>query len=131
MHDQKEIQIGKFGKMQNNTDASGYIAFLDMIENLPQAKRLRQFTYNKLNNVSGAAAINVGCESICQLSMPLAERAAHKCESPRRSSTRHNNNVVPSAKIVAPGLKTLLTRYGQSAAVRMGLCLDRVKRFGE
>src|SRR5580765_5833624 len=53
--------------------------------------------------------------------MPFAERAAHRCEKPRRSSTRHNNSVVPSRSRVAAGLKTACAGYGQSLAERIGL----------
>ena len=67
------------------------------------------------------AAISVGSGSIFHPPIPSAERAAHRCESPRRSSTRHNNSVVPSSSSVAAGLKTLLMRYGQSWLVKIGL----------
>ena len=63
---------------------------------------------------------SVGSASMTQPSTPLAERAAHRCEWPRRSSTRQSRSVVPSARRVAPALKTVWTGYGQSAAVRMG-----------
>src|SRR5208283_2328528 len=45
----------------------------------------------------------------------------HRCDNPRRSSTRHNSKVVPSDSKVAPALKTLLIEYGQSLLVRIGL----------
>ena len=51
----------------------------------------------------------------------LQERAAQRCDKPRRSSTRHSSRVVPSGSKVAPALKTLLMEYGQSLRVRMGL----------
>src|SRR5579859_7735713 len=53
--------------------------------------------------------------------MPFSERATHKCEMPRRSSTRQSSNVEPSGKRVAPALKILLTEYGQSFPVKIGL----------
>src|ERR1700691_726745 len=65
--------------------------------------------------------INVGSLSICQPSTPFAERAAQRCDNPRRSSTRHSSKVVPSASKVAPALNTLLMEYGQSLLVRIGL----------
>jgi hypothetical protein len=52
---------------------------------------------------------SVGWWSISQPSMPLAERAAHRCEWPRRSSTRTSSSVVPSGSSVAPGLNTVFT----------------------
>src|ERR1700736_4324332 len=65
--------------------------------------------------------IKVGLLSISHPSTPFTERAAHKCDNPRRSSTRQSNNVEPSASRVAPGLNTLLIEYGQSLLVRIGL----------
>src|SRR5690348_1566603 len=53
--------------------------------------------------------------------MPFTERAEHKWESPRRSSTRHNRRVDPFGSSVAPALNTLFIEYGQSLLVRMGL----------
>src|SRR5205823_40941 len=61
-------------------------------------------------------AINVGSLSISQPSAPFRERAAQRCEMPRRSSTRHSNRVEPSDNNVAPALKTLLIEYGQALA---------------
>ena len=49
----------------------------------------------------------VGWGSICQPSTPLADRAAHRWEWPRLSSTRHSSRVVPSGSSVAAGLKTV------------------------
>lgn len=63
----------------------------------------------------------VGSRSICQSSTPFTDRAAHRCESPRRSSTRQSSSVEPSGRSVAPALKTLLMEYGQSFPVKMGL----------
>src|SRR5277367_6964760 len=63
----------------------------------------------------------VGSLSICQSSTPFTERAAHRCESPRRSSTRQSSSVEPSGKSVAPALNTLLIEYGQSFPVKIGL----------
>ena len=65
--------------------------------------------------------IKVGSRSICQSSTPLRERAAHRCDKPRRSSMRHSSRVVPSCSKVAPALNTLLMEYGQCLRVRMGL----------
>src|ERR1700722_5866697 len=67
----------------------------------------------------------VGSPSICQSSTPFTERAAHKCDSPRRSSTRQSNSVEPSGRSVAPALNTLLIEYGQSFPVRIGLPVCR------
>src|SRR5271154_1657166 len=64
---------------------------------------------------------NVGSLSICQSSTPFTERAAHKWDSPRRSSTRQSSSVEPSGKTVAPALNTLLIEYGQSFPVKIGL----------
>src|SRR5277367_4523807 len=64
---------------------------------------------------------SVGSLSICQSSTPFTERAAHRCESPRRSSTRQSSRVEPSGKSVAPALNTLLMEYGQSFPVKIGL----------
>ena len=38
-------------------------------------------------------------------STPFTERAAQRCERPRRSSTRQSNSVEPSASRVAPGIE--------------------------
>src|ERR1043166_277085 len=57
---------------------------------------------------------SVGSRSICHSSTPFNERATHRCERPRRSSTRHSRSVEPSGRNVAPALKTLLMEYGQS-----------------
>ena len=65
--------------------------------------------------------IKVGSRSICHPSTPLRERAAQRCDRPRRSSTRHSSSVVPSCSRVAPALNTLLMEYGQSLLVRIGL----------
>src|ERR1700674_1363513 len=65
--------------------------------------------------------IKVGVLSICHPSTPFTERAADRCDNPRRSSIRQSNNVEPSASRVAPGLNTLLIEYGQSLLVRIGL----------
>src|SRR5437660_2566482 len=64
---------------------------------------------------------SVGSRSICQPSTPFTERATHKCEIPRRSSTRQSRRVEPSGSSVAPALKTLLMEYGQSFPVKRGL----------
>src|ERR1700744_6039293 len=61
-------------------------------------------------------------------SIPLAERAAHKCERPVLSSTLQSRRVSPSGSRTAPALKTLLTGYGQSSARRIGLFGLRVNR---
>src|SRR5438132_12637808 len=61
---------------------------------------------------------SVGSRSICQPSTPFTERATHKCEIPRRSSTRQSRRVEPSGSSVAPALKTLLMEYGQSFPVK-------------
>src|SRR5690349_24882456 len=63
----------------------------------------------------------VGSRSTFHPSTPFAERAAHKWESPRRSSTRQSSRVEPSGRSVAPALKTLLMEYGQSFPVKRGL----------
>src|SRR4051794_7521851 len=76
------------------------------------------------------SAARVGSESMRQWSMPLSERATVRWEWPRRSSTRHKRSVVPSGSKVAPGLKTLLIGYGQSAALKRGLALWRRKSSG-
>jgi hypothetical protein len=65
--------------------------------------------------------IKVGSRSICQPSQPFRERATHRWDKPRRSSTRHSSKVVPSASSVAPALNTLLMGYGQCLPVRIGL----------
>src|ERR1700678_4126186 len=65
--------------------------------------------------------INVGWLSISHPSTPFRERAAQRCDNPRRSSTRHSSKVVPSDSKVAPALNTLLMEYGQSLLVRIGL----------
>src|SRR5208282_3695465 len=65
--------------------------------------------------------INVGSLSISHPSTPFRERAAQRCDNPRRSSTRHSSKVVPSGSKVAPALNTLLIEYGQSLLVRIGL----------
>ena len=52
--------------------------------------------------------IKVGSLSICHPSTPFRERAAQRCDKPRRSSTRQSSRVVPSASSVAPALNTLL-----------------------
>ena len=62
-----------------------------------------------------------------QPSTPFAERAAQRCECPRRSSTRQSSSVVPSGSSVAPALKTVCTGYGQSAAVRIGIAVAAAK----
>src|SRR6478736_10470501 len=66
------------------------------------------------------SGIKVGSLSICHPSTPLRERAAERCDKPRRSSTRQSSRVVPSASRVAPALNTLLIGYGQSLLVRIG-----------
>src|SRR5258708_22334961 len=68
---------------------------------------------------------SVGSRSICQSSTPFTDRAAHRCESPRRSSTRQSSKVEPFGSSVAPALKTLLMEYGQSLPVRIGLAVCR------
>src|ERR1039458_9613321 len=65
--------------------------------------------------------INVGSLSTSHPSTPFRERAAHRCDKPRRSSTRQSSRVEPSARSVAPALNTLLIEYGQSLLVRIGL----------
>ena len=55
---------------------------------------------------SGSARI-VGSVSTCQPSMPFFERAAHRWEWPRRSSTRQRRSVVPSRSLATPALKTV------------------------
>src|SRR6202023_3855054 len=65
--------------------------------------------------------INVGSLSICHPSSPLRERAAQRCDKPRRSSTRQSNRVEPSASSVPPPLKTLFIEHGQSLLVKMAL----------
>src|SRR4029077_3584224 len=68
---------------------------------------------------------SVGSRSISQPSEPFTDRAAHRCESPRRSSTRQSSSVEPFGSSVAPALKTLLMEYGQSLPVRIGLAVCR------
>ena len=51
----------------------------------------------------------------------FVERAAQRCDRPRRSSTRQSSKVSPSASFTAPALKTLLMGYGQSFRLRIGL----------
>src|SRR6266498_4279769 len=51
---------------------------------------------------------NVGSLSTTHPSTPFRERAAQRCDMPRRSSIRHRSRVDPSANSVAPALKTLL-----------------------
>ena len=53
-----------------------------------------------------------------------------RCEIPVRSSTRASRTVSPSSPAAA-GLKTALTGYGQSSAVRIGLAGWRVKSSRE
>src|SRR6201993_4855595 len=72
--------------------------------------------------------ISVGSLSISHLSTPFAERAAQRCDKPRRSSTRQSSKVSPSASFTAPELKTLLIGYGQSFRLRMGLAGWRVNK---
>jgi len=73
-------------------------------------------------------AISVGLASMRQSSIPLSERAAHRCERPLRSSTRHSSRVSPLDSRTAPALKTLLIGYGQSRRLRIGLPEWRVNR---
>ena len=54
-----------------------------------------------------------------QPSSPFAERATERCEIPVRASTLATRTVSP-ATTAAAGLKTALTGYGQSSAVRIG-----------
>src|ERR1700679_2692962 len=70
---------------------------------------------------SRGLAINVGGESMRHPLTPFGERAAHRWDKPVRSSTRQSNKVSPSANLVAPALKTLLTGYGHSFRLRIGL----------
>ena len=58
---------------------------------------------------NSGSGISVGSGSMTQPSTPFAERAAHRCDMPRRSSTRQSSSVVPSRSRVAPGLNTLWT----------------------
>jgi hypothetical protein len=78
---------------------------------------------------SSGFAGSVGVVSTRHPSIPFAERAAHKCDSPRRSSTRHSSNVSPSASLTAPALNTLLIGYGQSRLLRIGLPSYRVNNW--
>ncbi len=71
----------------------------------------------------------VGCLSMIQSETPSFDRAAHKCDRPLLSSTRHKRSVVPSFNIVAPGLKTEFTGYGQSDAVKIGFVASRVNNI--
>jgi hypothetical protein len=71
---------------------------------------------------------SVGTASMTHPSMPFADRAAHRCEIPRRSSTLQSSRVVPSCSVVAPALKTVWAGYGQSAAVRIGFFSCRWNR---
>lgn len=70
---------------------------------------------------SRGLAIRVGSSSMRQPSIPLTERAAHRCDRPLLSSTRQSNRTSPSGSLTAPALKTLLMGYGQSLRLRMGL----------
>src|SRR5437764_10534725 len=72
--------------------------------------------------------LSVGSRSISHPSTPFCERAAQRCEMPRRSSTRHSSNVEPSASSVAPALNTLLIEYGQSLLLKIGLAGCRRSR---
>src|SRR5260370_6857762 len=56
---------------------------------------------------------NVGSRSICHPSTPFAERATHKCESPRRSSTPQHRQVQPPGSTLTPALKTPLIDHVQ------------------
>src|SRR6185312_3062027 len=84
-------------------------------------KVIRGSSIPQISSGWSALGINVGWGSICQLSTPLRERATHRCDNPRRSSTRHSNRVEPSGSRVAPALNTLLIEYGQSLLLRIGL----------
>src|ERR1700680_2689650 len=80
---------------------------------------------SSMSQISSGKSFGLSCKvgllSICHPSTPFTERAAHRWDNPRRSSTRQSNNVEPSASRVAPGLNTLLIEYGQSLLVRIGL----------
>jgi ubiquinone/menaquinone biosynthesis C-methylase UbiE len=61
MTESKEIQIGQFSNVKEAEDADRFVTFLDWIECLPQAKALRQYTYELLEMTPGLTAIDVGC----------------------------------------------------------------------
>ena len=111
-----------FGQSQRHSGAAARIGGVGdhVLLQFGHERDARIFDAPDFFGKSFGLGINVGSLINLPSIDAVAERAAQRCDKPRRSSTRQSSRVVPSASSVAPALNTLLMEYGQSLLVRIG-----------